>query len=271
MEPRIKVGDVVLASPNHDPKTLLGHVTVFDDPALPGQVKSHRVIAVNPDGTMTTKGDANPTADPVPVRAGPGARHRPAAGPLGRAAAGLGDDRSVPLPRPVPARRCSAAALGRGPRPRGRRGRRGRPGRRRRRREPTDGRRREPAPQAAGCPGSRRRRGPRTRLERRARRRRTRAGLGHASAWSAPARCSCPAPRPRSARRRRPPASSWTVPSYSYPTAANSYGPVPVLEARRHRRHRRRRVGQRPDRHLRGHLHPQRDRRHAGHRRPTPP
>ncbi len=65
MEPRIKVGDVVLASPDHDSRDLLGHVTVFDDPALPGAVKSHRVIAVNPDGSMTTKGDANPTADPV--------------------------------------------------------------------------------------------------------------------------------------------------------------------------------------------------------------
>jgi signal peptidase I len=69
MEPRINVGDIVLASPDHDPKTLLGHVTVFQDPALPGNIKSHRVIALNPDGTMTTKGDANPTADPVPVHA----------------------------------------------------------------------------------------------------------------------------------------------------------------------------------------------------------
>ncbi len=36
MEPRIKVGDVVLASPEHDPETLLGHVAIFDDP-LPGR------------------------------------------------------------------------------------------------------------------------------------------------------------------------------------------------------------------------------------------
>jgi hypothetical protein len=46
---------------------LLGRVTVFHDPARPGQVKSHRVIAINPDGSLTTKGDANPTADPVHV------------------------------------------------------------------------------------------------------------------------------------------------------------------------------------------------------------
>jgi signal peptidase I len=68
MEPRIGVGDVILASPDRDPKSLLGHVTVFDDPGQPGSVKSHRVIAINPDGTLTTKGDANPTADPQTVR-----------------------------------------------------------------------------------------------------------------------------------------------------------------------------------------------------------
>ncbi|MDP9219894.1 MAG: S26 family signal peptidase, partial [Actinomycetota bacterium] len=67
MEPKIKVGDVVLASPNQDPQVLLGRVTVFQDPARPGQVKSHRVIAINPDRSLTTKGDANPTADPVHV------------------------------------------------------------------------------------------------------------------------------------------------------------------------------------------------------------
>jgi signal peptidase I len=68
MEPRIGVGDVILASPDRDPRSLLGHVTVFDDPGQPGSVKSHRVIAINPDGTLTTKGDANPTADPQTVR-----------------------------------------------------------------------------------------------------------------------------------------------------------------------------------------------------------
>jgi signal peptidase I len=68
MEPRIGVGDVILASPDHDPKSLLGHVTVFDDPGQPGSVKSHRVIAINADGTLTTKGDANPTADPQTVQ-----------------------------------------------------------------------------------------------------------------------------------------------------------------------------------------------------------
>ena len=68
MAPRIKVGDVVLASPEHDVQRLLGHVAVFDDPDHPGRVKSHRVVKVNPDGTLVTKGDANPTADSSPVQ-----------------------------------------------------------------------------------------------------------------------------------------------------------------------------------------------------------
>lgn len=67
MEPRIKVGDVIIASPDQKPQDLLGRVTVFHDPAVPSNVKSHRVVALNPDGTLTTKGDANPTPDPVAV------------------------------------------------------------------------------------------------------------------------------------------------------------------------------------------------------------
>ena len=63
MAPRINVGDVVLASPEHDAQTLLGHVTVFDDPDFPGKIKTHRVISIDPQGLLVTKGDANPTAD----------------------------------------------------------------------------------------------------------------------------------------------------------------------------------------------------------------
>ena len=69
MQPRIKVGDVILSSPEHDAKKLLGHVTVFTDPdaSRAGTVKSHRVVKINSDGTLVTKGDANPTVDPTPV------------------------------------------------------------------------------------------------------------------------------------------------------------------------------------------------------------
>ncbi|HEX7107231.1 MAG TPA: signal peptidase I [Acidothermaceae bacterium] len=69
MTPRIKVGDVILSSPEQNPNKLLGHVTVFKDPdpSRAGTVKSHRVVKINPDNTLVTKGDANPTVDPAPV------------------------------------------------------------------------------------------------------------------------------------------------------------------------------------------------------------
>ncbi|MGD9954705.1 MAG: signal peptidase I [Candidatus Nanopelagicales bacterium] len=68
MQPRIDVGDIVLAAPETDPQNLLGRVTVFDDPERPESTKTHRVIAINDDGTMTTKGDANPNADTAPLK-----------------------------------------------------------------------------------------------------------------------------------------------------------------------------------------------------------
>jgi signal peptidase I len=67
MQPRIKVGDIVIASPNHDPNTLLGHVTVFQDPDRPNRIKTHRVIRIARDGRLITKGDANQSADSMPV------------------------------------------------------------------------------------------------------------------------------------------------------------------------------------------------------------
>lgn len=67
MLPRIAVGDVVLSSPESDPQVLLGRVTVFTDPADPAHVKTHRIVSVNSDGTLTSKGDANPTVDSAPV------------------------------------------------------------------------------------------------------------------------------------------------------------------------------------------------------------
>ena len=68
MEPNIKAGDIVLSSPDPDPDQLLGRVVVFDDPNKPEHVLTHRVIAFNADGTLTTKGDANPTPDSTPVQ-----------------------------------------------------------------------------------------------------------------------------------------------------------------------------------------------------------
>ena len=62
------IGDVVLAAPVPQASDLVGRVTVFDDPAKPGTTKTHRIVTLNPDGTMVSKGDANPTADSTPVQ-----------------------------------------------------------------------------------------------------------------------------------------------------------------------------------------------------------
>ncbi len=72
MQPRIKVGDIVLASPNHNPAQLLGHVTVFQDPDFPNtdRMKTHRVVSIDKDGRLVTKGDANQSVDSVPVSVG---------------------------------------------------------------------------------------------------------------------------------------------------------------------------------------------------------
>jgi signal peptidase I len=67
MEPRIGVGDVVIAAPESDPEALLGRVVVFDDQNVVDRVTVHRAIGLNDDGTLTTKGDANATADTAPL------------------------------------------------------------------------------------------------------------------------------------------------------------------------------------------------------------
>ncbi|MFC6237680.1 LamG-like jellyroll fold domain-containing protein [Longivirga aurantiaca] len=67
MMPRIAVGDVVLASPVDDPALLLGRVTVFRDPSTPAITKTHRVMSIDGDGRMITKGDANTSVDSTPI------------------------------------------------------------------------------------------------------------------------------------------------------------------------------------------------------------
>jgi signal peptidase len=67
MTPVIKVGDVVFFAPE-DPKTLApGRVILVDDPDVPGRLLSHRLYERKADGTLVTKGDANPNPDPQPV------------------------------------------------------------------------------------------------------------------------------------------------------------------------------------------------------------
>jgi signal peptidase I len=67
MEPSINAGDVVLASPDPVIEDSIGRVISFQDPARPDHVLTHRLVSINQDGTLVTKGDANPTPDSVAV------------------------------------------------------------------------------------------------------------------------------------------------------------------------------------------------------------
>lgn len=63
MEPRINIGDVVLASPVSDRASLLGRVTVFNSPSRRGEILTHRVVRFDGLERMVTKGDANRIED----------------------------------------------------------------------------------------------------------------------------------------------------------------------------------------------------------------
>ncbi|WP_250032939.1 signal peptidase I [Paractinoplanes maris] len=66
MMPKIRPGDVISAAPSPD-KITAGTVVLVDDPAHPGELLLHRVVRLDDDGRMITKGDANQTADTTPV------------------------------------------------------------------------------------------------------------------------------------------------------------------------------------------------------------
>jgi signal peptidase I len=69
MAPAVAVGDVVVAAPVDPADLRPGHVVVVEDPARPWGLLTHRVQQVGADGTVTTKGDANPTSDTSPIAA----------------------------------------------------------------------------------------------------------------------------------------------------------------------------------------------------------
>ena len=70
MEPSIHVGDYVLVKEVDTDKLKVGDVITFysDDPEIKDMPNSHRIIAINPDGSFTVKGDANPKADEYTVK-----------------------------------------------------------------------------------------------------------------------------------------------------------------------------------------------------------
>lgn len=68
MTPLLKPGDLILGErlrPGQAPA--VGQIAGYQ---YGGMLVTHRVIAANPNGTYIFKGDANPTADPLPVRSG---------------------------------------------------------------------------------------------------------------------------------------------------------------------------------------------------------
>ncbi|MGB9359694.1 MAG: signal peptidase I [Acidimicrobiia bacterium] len=66
MMPKLRPGDVVIAVDQGDTPIAIGTIVVFEDPRAGGLV-THRIAGINPDGTYTTKGDANGVVDPAPV------------------------------------------------------------------------------------------------------------------------------------------------------------------------------------------------------------
>ncbi|WP_298229453.1 S26 family signal peptidase [Gryllotalpicola sp.] len=70
MMPHIAIGDVVLSQPlSADAPTPLGRVVTFRAPAgsaEPG-IRLHRIVGINPDGSLITAGDANRDVDSAPL------------------------------------------------------------------------------------------------------------------------------------------------------------------------------------------------------------
>ncbi|MGL5818940.1 MAG: LamG-like jellyroll fold domain-containing protein [Phycicoccus sp.] len=67
MEPRIHVGDVVVARPATAAEALPGQVLLVEDPDRPGRLRLHRFVERDDTGRLVLKGDANPHRDSTPV------------------------------------------------------------------------------------------------------------------------------------------------------------------------------------------------------------
>lgn len=72
MYPNIKSGDLIIVQEAKASEIQVNDIISFFDPESDDgtSVVTHRVVAVLPDGSFTTKGDANNTEDEVPVPAG---------------------------------------------------------------------------------------------------------------------------------------------------------------------------------------------------------
>lgn len=67
MEPRLQVGDVVVSRPVSPAELRQGQVLLYDDPDQPGELRMHRYVENGKNGTIVTKGDANPQNDSTPI------------------------------------------------------------------------------------------------------------------------------------------------------------------------------------------------------------
>ncbi|MGW9415675.1 LamG-like jellyroll fold domain-containing protein [Arthrobacter cupressi] len=63
MEPTIAVGDVVVSRPMGAENFTTGRVVLVEDPDHAGRLRLHRIAAVNPDGSLVLRGDANAAND----------------------------------------------------------------------------------------------------------------------------------------------------------------------------------------------------------------
>lgn len=69
MSPALRPGTLVVAFPVAPSRIRPGDVVMFRKPDRPERIVTHRVVTVAPDGSLTTKGDANDAPDPWRVRA----------------------------------------------------------------------------------------------------------------------------------------------------------------------------------------------------------
>ncbi len=67
MGPTVSAGDVVAFSAYDGSQLAQGTIILFDDPTRENSSLMHRVVALNPDGTYETKGDANQGSDSTQV------------------------------------------------------------------------------------------------------------------------------------------------------------------------------------------------------------
>lgn len=67
MAPALMPGDVVMSTSVQPGDVQAGRVIWFADPSRAGRTLLHRAVAIEQDGTVVTRGDANGSDDPMPV------------------------------------------------------------------------------------------------------------------------------------------------------------------------------------------------------------